>query len=131
MANLTTHHTGSQQGTKYCKHCGKIIAEAAVICIHCGCQVEALQQTSQPIIIHNNNQNINTNRNSSAMGHSRARNKWVAFFLCLFLGFFGGHKFYEGRVGMGIVYLLTFGLFGFGWLADCFILLCKPNPYFI
>lgn len=27
-----------------------------------------------------------------------AKNKWVAFFLCLFLGYLGVHKFYEGRI---------------------------------
>lgn len=61
----------------------------------------------------------------------RMKNKWVAFFLCLFLGFLGVHKFYEGRVGAGILYLLTLGLFGIGWLIDCVVLLFKPNPYFI
>ena len=40
-----------------------------------------------------------------------AKNKWISFFLCLFLGYLGIHKFYEGRVLLGIVYLLTFGLY--------------------
>ena len=60
-----------------------------------------------------------------------AKNKWVAFLLCFFLGYFGAHKFYEGKVGMGILYILTFGLFGIGWLIDCIALLLKPNPYFV
>lgn len=58
------------------------------------------------------------------------KNKWTAFFLCFFLGMFGCHKFYEGKKGMGILYLCTFGLFGYGWLFDWIMLLFKPNPYF-
>lgn len=61
----------------------------------------------------------------------RRKNKWVAFFLCLFFGFFSVHKFYEGKVGMGILYLLTLGLFGIGVLIDFIVLLFKPNPYFV
>ena len=51
--------------------------------------------------------------------------------LCLFLGIFGGHKFYEGKIGAGILYLLTAGLFGVGVLVDLIILLFKPNPYYV
>lgn len=59
------------------------------------------------------------------------KNKWVAFLLCLFLGGLGVHKFYEEKIGMGILYLFTGGLLGIGWLIDCIVLLCKPNPYFV
>ena len=61
----------------------------------------------------------------------KPKNKWIAFFLCLFLGYFGAHKFYEGRIGMGILYLLTIGLFGIGWIVDIILILMKPNPYFV
>ena len=53
------------------------------------------------------------------------------FILCLFLGYLGAHKFYEGKAGMGILYVLTVGLFGIGWFIDCIVLLCKPNPYYV
>ena len=36
-----------------------------------------------------------------------AKSKWISFFLCLFLGVFGAHKFYEGRVLLGILYIFT------------------------
>ena len=52
------------------------------------------------------------------------KNKMVALLLCIFLGYFGVHKFYVGKVGMGIVYLFTFGLFGFGWVIDIILILC-------
>ena len=59
-----------------------------------------------------------------------AKNKWVAFFLCLFLGVLGIHKFYEGKVLLGIVYLFTVGLFGVGVIIDLIVLFFKPNPYY-
>ena len=116
--------------TKFCKHCGGKIPEAAVICTLCGCQVEEFRSAQQPnVVIHNNNNNVNTNVVPGYGLH--AKNKWTAFFLCLFLGYFGAHKFYEGRIGAGILYLFTGGLFGFGWIIDCIALLLKPNPYFV
>lgn len=51
--------------------------------------------------------------------------------MCLFLGFLGAHKFYERKYGMGLLYLLTFGLAGWGWLIDLIVLLGKPNPYYV
>lgn len=60
----------------------------------------------------------------------RPKNKWTALLLCLFLGVFGAHKFYEGRFLLGAVYLCTVGLFGAGVLVDLVILLFKPNPYY-
>ncbi len=46
------------------------------------------------------------------------RSKIAALLLCIFLGELGVHYFYVGRIGMGILYLLTLGLFGIGWLVD-------------
>ena len=70
-------------------------------------------------------------REATDLGQLRQKNKWVSFALCLFLGCFGAHKFYEGKIGMGILYLFTCGLFYIGWIVDCFVLLCKPNPYYL
>ena len=123
----------SEAKMKFCKFCGSKIMEAAIVCPHCGCQVEEPKHTEQPNIVINNsntNTNTNTNMNGAFMG-VYAKNKWIAFFLCLFLGYLGAHKFYEGKGGMGILYLLTFGLFGFGWFFDTIALLFKPNPYYV
>lgn len=124
-----------QEKMKFCKHCGAKIPETAVICTHCGCQVEEVKHSEQPnIVINNANTNVNSNTNvNGAVGvpFMKPRNKWLAFFLCLFLGYLGIHKFYEGRVGAGILYLCTGGIFGIGWLIDCITLLFKPNPYFV
>lgn len=127
--------TQPQEKTKFCKHCGAKIPEVAVICTHCGCQVEEIKHAEQPsIVINNANTNTNTNVNANVNAgrpYAKAKNKWVSFLLCIFLGYLGAHKFYEGKAGMGILYLLTMGLFGIGWFIDCIILLFKPNPYYV
>ena len=60
----------------------------------------------------------------------KAKNKYLALVLCIFLGWFGVHKFYEGKIGIGIIYLLTFGVGGIGIIVDVIKLLTKPNPYY-
>ena len=49
----------------------------------------------------------------------------VELLLCFFLGVFGAHKFYRKKIGMGILYLFTYGLFGIGYLVDLITLFVK------
>ena len=53
-----------------------------------------------------------------------ASSRWVALLLCIFLGGLGVHRFYVGKIGSGIVYLLTGGVFGIGWLVDLIMIAC-------
>ena len=53
------------------------------------------------------------------------KNALTEFLLCLFLGVFGAHKFYVGKIGLGILYLFTAGLFGIGWFIDTIVILVR------
>lgn len=46
----------------------------------------------------------------------------VAWVLLTFLGFLGIHRFYMGKWLTGIIYLLTGGIFGIGYLYDLWTL---------
>ncbi|DAC35876.1 MAG: hypothetical protein CMB38_04455 [Euryarchaeota archaeon] len=50
--------------------------------------------------------------------HPGERDLIEAYILCLFLGWFGGHRFYFRQPGLGVLYFLTFGIFGLGVIAD-------------
>lgn len=134
MEQNINQNVQATQNHKFCKQCGQKISEAAVVCPFCGCQIEELKSGNQnqaPIIINNTNANSNVNTNINSVNGGKAKNKWVAVLLCFFLGYVGAHKFYEGKVGMGILYIFTVGLCGIGTLVDFIKLLMKPNPYYV
>lgn len=116
-----------QPGMKYCKYCASQIPMEAVICVKCGRQVEQLSgiPNANPQVI------INNTAQQTVLPAGRRKDKWVAFVLAFFLGFLGVHRFYEGKIGTGILWLLTGGMLGIGWLVDWITILTKPNPYYV
>jgi len=48
---------------------------------------------------------------------------YPTFFLGVFLGVFGAHRFYVRKIGTGILQLVTFGGLGIWWLVDMIMIL--------
>lgn len=46
------------------------------------------------------------------------KSKKTALILCAVGGFFGLHQYYVGKIGTGLLYTFTGGLFLIGWLLD-------------
>ena len=59
----------------------------------------------------------------------KTHNKWIALMLCFFGGVFGLHRFYEGKIATGILWLFTAGFFGIGWIVDLILIVMKPETY--
>ena len=122
---------GLDPSKKFCKFCGQVIDKDCVICPKCGKQVEEIKSQQPQVVINNSNNNVaNAINRGAAVAGPKPKNKWVALVLCFFFGAFGVHKFYEGKILLGVVYLFTLGIFGIGVLVDFIRLLFKPNPYY-
>ena len=57
-------------------------------------------------------------------GLSSRRNWLLALIISAVLGVFGVHRFYVGKIGTGILWLLTGGCLGIGWLVDLIVIAC-------
>ncbi|MDR1811214.1 MAG: NINE protein [Candidatus Fibromonas sp.] len=80
---------------KFCSSCGAAVKIAAEICPKCGVRQ-------------------NAEKNGS--------NWTVLLYLSFWLGFFGVDRFYVGKIGSGIIKLLTLGGLGIWWLIDLFVI---------
>lgn len=107
--------------TKFCKECGSKIARNAVVCPCCGSQIDFLRSAPN---------NYYSGAHDCPPGLKK-KNKWVAFFICLYLGLFGIHKFYEGKILEGLVFACTLGLFFVGWICNLFSYLGKSTYYYV
>lgn len=83
---------------KFCPACGRTIDINAEICPLCGVRIMAPPREQDAIEIH--------------------RNWIITILLCISLGVLGVHRFYNRKIGTGILMLLTFGGFGIWYLVD-------------
>lgn len=88
----------------FCRGCGKEIHESAVTCPSCGA-VQNTRTTAAAVAV--------------PMPASATDKRILpAFLLCFFLGLFGAHRFYVGKVGTGIAMIFTIGGLGLWALID-------------
>ena len=52
------------------------------------------------------------------------RSRLAAALLCFFLGWIGAHRFYVGKMGTGLLMVLTLGGFGIWSLVDLILIVC-------
>jgi len=82
----------------YCRTCGSVIHKEAEICPKCGV------------------------RQTRAGGESGGNEWLVTLLLCIFMGYFGVHRFYTGSIGIGVVQLCTLGGCGIWWMLDLILI---------
>ncbi|MDR0878050.1 MAG: TM2 domain-containing protein [Treponema sp.] len=83
----------------FCSSCGAMIKKEAEICPHCG--------------VRQKKAGVNVSAN------------WLTLLLLsIFLGELGVDRFYVGKIGTGIVKLITFGGFGIWYLIDLIMIIC-------
>ncbi|MFA6861417.1 MAG: TM2 domain-containing protein [Bacilli bacterium] len=97
---------------KYCSQCGAEIPDGADFCPKCGASITGKAPLYTP-----------ENTKKKVGGSTKSRG--IATILCA-LGFFcvaGIHRLYVGKIGTGILWLLTGGLFYIGTIIDLVSLL--------
>lgn len=119
-----------------CPSCGANVNGA--FCEYCGTKmpierVETQTINAENVIVNNYYQGPSGGPADYAPSYQSSRiagiegispkSKLITLILWFFLGLFGGHRFYIGSYGLAVVYLLTLGLFGIGWLVDLVLLL--------
>ena len=95
-----------QPATVYCVRCGNGMETGDRYCHGCGWEADRpLPAPAEPTIL-------------NPSEHSRL----TAFLLCIVLGWVGAHRFYVGKIGTGILWLCTFGIFAVGTIYDAVLI---------
>jgi TM2 domain-containing membrane protein YozV len=86
----------------FCQNCGKELSNEASFCPHCG----------HPTRVTGMAPGFRSDKNVST------KSRLAALLLCFFLGVFGVHRFYVGKIGTGVAMIFTLGGLGIWVLID-------------
>ena len=104
-----------------CEVCGTLFCEGCLVEVggkfFCKKHVSELIKNNQQAH-HNPRYSHHYHNHYSFNDNYPYKSRIVALFLCIFLGVLGVHRFYAGKVGTGVLYFLTGGLFALGWIFD-------------
>lgn len=110
-----------------CEHCGAPHHPDSQRCLYCGSYLSAAYRQPPPEpqpIIYNYYQAAPAPQSASGLSERVSpKSRWVALLICWLLGFVGGHRFYVGKIGTGLLYLFTGGFFGLGVVVDLLVIL--------
>jgi len=116
---------------KLCKKCAHEVEKNALICPYCGSSFKSEKgKFAEEKRTHENEETFKP----PYMDNGLIRGpfiKWIAIVLCILTGWLGGHKFYERKYFMGVLYAMTFGIFGIGIVFDLILLIQKPKYYYV
>ena len=114
-----------------CEYCGSLVPDDKNKCDACGawCAQEAEKTapipSSAPIVpqppVDNAKNNIGTASDGKFISNKGVLNSLVIFLVCVFFGMLGLHRFIQGKIFTGILWLITLGLLGIGYFADIVI----------
>lgn len=105
----------------YCPNCGKGVKGRVSFCPSCGARMAQPEQFSGQGGTTNVYTTVSYNSQPSNVSD---KNKWITFLLAFLVGWLGVHRFYVGKIGSGVAWLLTGGVFGIGWFIDWIMILC-------
>lgn len=106
-----------------CDSCGSkrcIKVDDGYKCEYCG-SIQDVIMPPEPEIKEPETNNVdydNAEQQATTQLSGRQKSILIRLIICLFAGYFGVHKFLEGRILTGIIYLCTGGLFGIGITID-------------
>jgi len=100
----------------FCPSCGVVISNKAKFCPNCGKSSDFSNNNNSPV---NQYDTIN-----SADAREKREQQWlITLLLCIFLGGFGAHRFFVGKIGTALLMIITLGGLGVWWLVDLIVII--------
>lgn len=122
--NCINHQEREAAGT--CSFCGKPFCSDCLVDVNGRnyCRQHANEAFNEQTggTTYNNTYNSNINNNFRS-DYISSKSRLATLLFCVLLGGLGIHRFYVGKIGTGILWLLTAGIFGIGVIVDLILII--------